>query len=220
MRYDTLTFDCYGTLIDWRQGIVAAFRDAAGEAAGELPGAERILELHARHEAELQAAPYRPYREVLTETARRAAAELGLGPALEPFDFLADSLPRWPPFADTNPALAALRRAGIRLGILSNVDDELLEATLEQLDVEFELLVTAEQVRAYKPASPHFERARERLRGRGWLHAAQSPFHDLVPAGELGLPAVWINRLGEPCAPGLRPLRVFPDLAGLADWLC
>jgi 2-haloalkanoic acid dehalogenase type II len=219
MRYETLTFDCYGTLIDWRRGIVDAFREAAGADAGELPGGERLLELHARHEAAVQAGPYRSYRQVLGETARRIAAELAVEELLTPFDFLADSLPRWPPFADTVPALARLRRAGARLGILSNVDDDLLAGTLERLGVEFDLLITAEQVRSYKPSPAHFESARRRIGDRAWLHVAQSQFHDIAPAQRLGLPAVWINRLGEPAAPGLQPVEVFDDLAGLAAWL-
>ncbi len=92
MRYDYLTFDCYGTLVDWRNGILSAFAAAAG---GDVAEPDRILALHARHEAEVQAGPYRPYREVLAETARRMAADLGLEEALGPFDFLAESLPRW-----------------------------------------------------------------------------------------------------------------------------
>ncbi len=218
MRYEELTFDCYGTLIDWRQGIVAAFA-AAAPAGAALPPASALLELHARHEAAIQAGPYRSYREVLTETAARIAAELGLESELRPFDFLADSLPSWPAFPDTRPALLALRRAGVRLGILSNVDDDLLAGTVERLGVEFDLLVTAEQSRSYKPAPGHFELARQAIGSRRWLHVAQSQFHDLAPARRLEIDAAWINRLGEPRAEEVAPLRVFADLAGLAGWL-
>ncbi len=218
MRYDYLTFDCYGTLIDWRRGIDDAFR-AAAAAGAELPAKDRLLELYARHEAAVEAGRYRPYREVLAEAARRVAVDLGLAAAFASWDFLADSLPRWPPFADTRPALTALRRAGALLGVLSNVDDDLLAATLERLGIEFDLRVTAEQVRSYKPAPPHFERARREIGGRSWLHVAQSQFHDIAAAGRLGVAAVWINRLGEPQAEGLEPLRVFADLGGLASWL-
>lgn len=217
MRYDFLTFDCYGTLVDWRNGILQAFATAAADAGRVDP--QRILDLHARHEAAVQSGPYRSYREVLTETARRMAAELGLERQLGSCEFLADSLPRWRPFAEVGAALASLRRAGFRLGILSNVDDDLLAATLERLEVDFDLLVTAEQVRSYKPAAAHFERAGERIGRRPWLHVAQSRFHDIVPAQRLGISAAWINRLGEPRTGSLRTVPTFADLTGLCGWL-
>ncbi len=217
MRYEYLTFDCYGTLVDWRGGIVQAFASAAAGAAALEP--ERLLELHARHEAEVEAGPYRSYREVLTETARRIAVDLDLERQLGSCSFLADSLPRWRPFPEVGEALTELRRAGLRLGILSNVDDDLLAATLERLDVDFELLVTAEQVRSYKPAAAHFVRARERIGRRPWLHVAQSQFHDIAAAERLGIAAAWINRLGEPRDEALRPVPTFFDLSGLAGWL-
>jgi 2-haloalkanoic acid dehalogenase type II len=218
MRYEYLTFDCYGTLVDWRSGILTAFAEAvASEVA--LPGADRILALHARHEAEVEAGPYRSYREVLAETARRMAGDLGLAGDFASFDFLAESLPRWRAFPEVESTLVALRRKGVRLGILSNIDDDLLAATLAPLEVEFDLLITAEQVRSYKPAAVHFRRARQRIAGRRWLHVAQSQFHDIAPAQRLGVPAAWINRLDEPPAGGLRPVPTFPNLSGLHRWL-
>ena len=217
MRYEYLTFDCYGTLVDWRSGILRAFASAAGGAVSLEP--ERLLELHARHEAEVEAGPYRSYRDVLTETARRMAVDLGPERQLESCAFLADSLPRWRPFPEVGEALTELRRAGLRLGILSNVDDDLLAATLELLDVEFDLLVTAEQVRSYKPAAAHFERARGQIGRRSWLHVAQSQIHDIAPAERLGIPAAWINRLGEPRGESLHPVPTFSDLTDLAGWL-
>ena len=225
MRYDYLTFDCYGTLVDWRNGILSACAGAAGFAAaagGEaaLADRERILDLHARHEAEVQAGPYRRYREVLAETARRMAADLGLEEALGSFDFLAESLPRWQPFPEVDAALSLLRRRGCRLGILSNIDDDLLAATLARLETRFDLLITAEQVRSYKPAADHFIRARERIGDRRWLHVAQSRFHDIDPARRLGIPAAWINRLDEPpAAASGPPVPTFEDLTGLTRWL-
>jgi 2-haloalkanoic acid dehalogenase type II len=217
MRYDTLTFDCYGTLVDWRNGILSAFAAAAGDGAVAEP--DRILALHARHEAEVQAGPYRSYREVLTETARRMAADLGLEEALGSFGFLAESLPRWRPFPEVGAALSGLHLRGLRLGILSNIDDDLLAATLESFEVQFDLLVTAEQVRSYKPAPGHFARAREIIGDRRWLHVAQSQFHDIAVAQQLGIPAAWINRLDEPPAGGQPPVPTFADLAGLVRWL-
>ena len=217
MRYDYLTFDCYGTLVDWRGGILEAFAAATSGAPPLDP--ERLLDLHALHEPEVQAGPYRSYREVLTETGRRMAADLGLAEAFASFGFLADSLTRWRPFPDTGPALRRLRAGGARLGILSNVDDDLLAGTLDHLDVEFDLLITAEQVRSYKPAPGHFERARQAIGERSWLHVAQSQFHDIAAAQRLGVAAAWINRLGEPRGAGLDPVPTFEDLRGLAAWL-
>jgi len=218
MRYEYLTFDCYGTLVDWRNGILSAFAEAAAPDVAPLQP-DRLLALHAGHEAEVQAGPYRLYREVLTETARRMAEDLGLEGAFTSFDFLAESLPRWRVFPEVDAALLALRREGVRLGILSNIDDDLLAATLEQFEVEFDLLITAEQVRSYKPATTHFTRAGERIGDRRWLHVAQSWFHDIAAAQRLGIPAAWINRLDEQPTSNLRPVPTFPDLTGLARWL-
>jgi len=143
------------------------------------------------------------------------------GPALTGTQagFLADSLPDWQPFADTNPALTRLVAAGYRLGILSNVDDDLLAGTRRHLAVGFDLLVTAQQVGAYKPARPHFDTARQRIGPSRWLHAAQSYFHDVVPARALSIPVAWINRKGERPTDGGRPDREFRILTELADWL-
>ena len=109
--------------------------------------------------------------------------------------------------------------AGIRLGILSNIDDDLLAGTLRHLTVDFELTLTAQQLRSYKPAHGHFLTARERIGDARWLHAAQSYFHDVVPARELGIPVAWINRKAEEPQGQARPDRNLHDLAELADWL-
>lgn len=218
MRYDYLTFDCYGTLVDWRNGILSAFAAAAEPGTAPVEP-DRLLALHARHEAEVQAGPYRSYRQVLTETARRMAADLGLEGAFSSFEFLADSLPRWRLFPEVDATLSEWRRRGVRLGILSNIDDDLLAATLEQFETRFDLLITAEQTRSYKPAAGHFERARQQIGERRWLHVAQSQFHDIAIAQRLGIPAAWINRLDEPPAAGLRPVATFPELIELGRWL-
>lgn len=213
-RHEILTFDCYGTLVDWRGGILSAFEKATGRRLD----AETLLALHAEIEPRVQAERFRSYREVLDETARRMARRLGLEVAAGNAAFLSRSLSRWRPFADTNPALRRLAEAGCVLGILSNVDDDLLAATRQQLAADFEIVVTAEQVGSYKPAPAHFETARELVGGRSWLHVAQSVFHDVVPAEELGIPVAWINRLGE-SAPAGRSPRQFTGLEALADWL-
>jgi 2-haloalkanoic acid dehalogenase type II len=216
--YDIITFDCYGTLIDWEGGISRAFAEAAA-ADGVTAARAAVHAAYAELEPAVEAETFRSYRMVLTETARRVAARLGWPLASERARFLADSLPEWPPFADTNPALERLAAAGYRLGILSNVDDDLLAATRRHLSVSFDLLVTAQQVGSYKPAHGHFLAARRRIGGSRWLHVAQSYFHDVVPARTLGIPVAWINRNREVALDGGRPDREFRTLAELAEWL-
>jgi len=216
-RYDVLTFDCYGTLIDWERGIGDAF-----EAAARMDGLtlDRAAVLAAYHEIEpvVQAERYRPYREVLTLTAQRVAERLGWPLAAGRAAFLAESVPTWPPFADTNAALQRLA-ADHRLAILSNIDDDLLAGTRKHLGATFEFVVTAQQVGSYKPAPAHFTVARQRIGGARWLHAAQSLFHDIQPARAHGIPAVWINRKRQPLTGGARPEREFATLGEAALWL-
>jgi len=215
--YDVITFDCYGTLIDWDGGIADAFARTIAETGGRLDSA-RVLEVYEEVEAEVEAERYRSYREVLTESARRVARRLDWALPESRVGFLAESLPRWSPFPDTNAALERLFKAGYQLGILSNVDDDLLSGTRRHFTVPFDLIVTAQQVRSYKPAAGHFLAARQRIGDRRWLHAAQSHFHDVTPARRLGVPTAWINRKrlvrGEP-----RPDRELSTLGELADWL-
>lgn len=217
-RYESITFDCYGTLIDWNCGIADAFEEIAHR-YGVAIERDRIVTLY--HEVEpLVEATYCSYREVLATTAREVAKRLGwvLNPA-EAEQF-AQSVPRWPPFSDTNPALERLRAAGYQIGILSNVDDDILSATCQHFRVPIDMMVTAQYVRSYKPAHGHFLAARERLSGRRWLHAAQSHMHDVVPATALGVPVVWVNRLREPLPThGPAPLAEVATLSELADWL-
>jgi len=171
--FDIVTFDCYGTLIDWESGIAGAFLRAAAE-DGVTVDRKAVLAAYASVEPHVEQEHYRPYRDVLAETAARVAHSLGWPLAFERAHFLATSLPEWRPFADTNPALERLRAAGIRLGILSNVDDDLLAETRRHFTVDFDLIVTAQQVRSYKPGRAHFTMAREKIGGARWLHAAES----------------------------------------------
>jgi 2-haloalkanoic acid dehalogenase type II len=217
--YDVITFDCYGTLIDWESGISAAFARATAADAPQ-PDLAQVLRLYAEIEPDVEAAPYRRYREVLTETAQQVAERLGWPLSRERAGFLPESLPDWPPFADTNQALERLAAAGYSLGILSNVDDDLLAGTRRHFTVAFDLIVTAQQVSSYKPGHSHFTEARQRLGGKRWLHAAQSYFHDVVPARALGIPVAWINRKSEVASDGGRADREFHTLTELADWLC
>ena len=217
-RYDVLTFDCYGTLVDWERGLGDAFAAAARADGVAL---DRAALLGAYHEIEpvVQAERYRSYRDVLSLTARRVAERLGwaLAPGRE--RFLPDSLPSWPAFPDTNAALQRMVDAGYRLAILSNVDDDLLSGTRRHLAVDFDFLVTAQQVGSYKPAPAHFEAARKRIGDARWLHVAQSYFHDIVPTRRLGIPSAWINRKRERASGAERPDAEFSTLAEAADWL-
>lgn len=217
-RFDVLTFDCYGTLIDWERGLGDAFATVARGAPVAL---DRVALLAAYHEIEpaIQAERYRSYRDVLALTARRLAERFHWRLPAGEERFLADSLPSWPPFADTNGALRRMAEAGHRLAILSNVDDDLLAGSRRHLDVDFEFVVTAQQVGAYKPAPAHWEAARKRIGDARWLHVAQSYFHDIVPARRLGITSAWINRTRQKPSGVERPDVEFDTLAEAADWL-
>ena len=216
--YDIVTFDCYGTLIDWESGIREAF--AAMAATRRTPvDQDKALALYAEIEPIVEAEPYEGYRDVLAETARRIALQLAWPLPPGRAGFLADSVRYWRPFPDTNRALLRLSAAGYGLGILSNVDDELLNWTRRHFLARFDVVVTAQQVGSYKPAPGHFNAARAIIGSRPWLHAAQSYFHDVRPARALGIPVAWINRKGETATDGGRPDLEFPTLAALADHL-
>ena len=202
------TFDCYGTLVDWRAGIAAGIERVA-------PGrSQALLPLYYRHEALVQAERFRSYREVLGESLRRAAAEAGAPLKAGAETVLADGLPGWPVFPDVGPALDGLRLKGWRLAVLSNVDPDLFAATRRRLPVLIDAVVTAQDVGAYKPAAGHFLRFRERYRPALQVHVAQSYVHDIVPAHALRIPAIWINRLGERAASPIAA-AVLPDLRTL-----
>lgn len=194
-----ITFDCYGTLIDWETGMLAALRSLLSRARNPVPDA-KLLELYGEAEAEIEAGPYLPYRTVLSETAQAIGKKLGVKVTDDDSEQFANSLRLWEPFPDTVPALQDLARQ-FRLGIISNVDDDLFAATANKLGVEFDLVVTAEQVQRYKPSLRNFQEALRRsgLNKDQVLHAGQSLYHDIVPAGILGIANVWVNR------PSVRP---------------
>jgi len=200
------TFDCYGTLIDWNGGIRGQLARVFGEER-----ADALLVRYHVLEPMLEADGTRSYREVLTEAMR----ELG-APAGEE-DELARSLPSWAPFPEVPAALKQARGRGWKLAILSNTDRDFIQASMAQLGVPFELAIVASEIGSYKPALGHWQ-AFERETGRlPDVHVAASLFHDIGPAVELGLPSIWINRLGE--QPGPQPTRELQDLSQLADTL-
>ena len=216
--YEFLTFDCYGTLIDWENGISEAISVAA-RSAGVKVRRDEIMQAYLQVEPTIQATEYRSYREILGEAAARTAKLLGWTVDPEHAGFLAESLPTWKPFADTNGALEQLKEDGYRLGISSNIDDDLLAGTLRHFSVDFDMLVTAQSVRSYKPAHAHFLKARESLSGTAWLHAAQSFFHDVSPACALDIPVVWVNRSREAPAGSACPTGEVTTLVELVEWL-
>jgi len=194
--FDVLSFDCYGTLIDWETGILTALRPLLHAASTPLDD-DDLLDRYARLEARVEAGPYRPYRAVLARVSADLATELGVVLETGAQRALAASLASWPPFADSREALARLARR-YRLAVVSNVDDDLFAATAERLGVRFDHVVTAQQVGAYKPARAMFERARScfGVPEARWLHVAQSRVHDVVPARALGIASVWVDRRG------------------------
>jgi len=217
---ELLTFDCYGTLIDWNGGIGGAL-SAEAERQGRAVDTSMLLNAYHAAEPRVQAEQYRTYREVLTLLEAEIARQLGWAPTDTP-GYLAGSLPAWPPFSETNRALHRLAAAGFRLGILSNIDDDLLAGTRQQFGVEFDVLVTAQQMKSYKPAPAHFERALELVGGdrTRLLHIAQSYFHDVRPAVGMGIRTVWVNRLGETVpADGPVPTAEVADLAAAVEWV-
>jgi 2-haloacid dehalogenase len=206
------TFDCYGTLIDWNAGILGELERLFG--VGEAPG---LLERYHDVEPQVQAEDYRTYSEVLALTLERVAADAGFNVPEGEGGALAESLPEWPPFPEVPEALEELRRRGWQLAILSNSDRDLIAASERRLGVPFDLSIVAEDTGSYKPAHGHWERFFELTTAERetHVHVAQSHFHDIVPASELELASVWINRLGElgdpPPTRELRDLRALPD---------
>ena len=222
LEFEFVTFDCYGTLIDWETGIGGAFKQALeGTGLSRTQEAE-LFELYQEEEKKIEGRmPYRKYRDVLSLAASEAARRLGRTIPEKLSEILAEQLPSWTPFPDTNPALEKLS-AEHTLGILSNVDDDLLAGTLQHFTVPFDLVVTAQRVRSYKPGLEHFEEARRIIGAdRGWLHVAASLYHDIEPATRLGIDTVWVNRQNSPKGKWFkgRILREVRDLEQLSDWL-
>ncbi len=193
-RFEILTFDCYGTLIDWEAGILSALHCILSAHGKKIDDAT-ILNLYGDFEQRFEKGAFRPYREVLESVVRQFAAELHFTPSPEEVRSLPGSLPTWKPWPDTVVALRQLKTR-FRLAIFSNVDDDLFAGTRPLLGVEFDEVVTAQQARAYKPSLKLFELALSRINvpPHRVLHVAQSVYHDVVPAQSLGLATVWVNR--------------------------
>ncbi|WP_373528259.1 haloacid dehalogenase type II [Nostoc sp.] len=193
-NYKALTFDCYGTLIDWENGILGALKPLLLAHNSNLDN-EQILELFAKFEAELEKGEYLKYREVLRRVVQKFGERFGFEPTADELNSLADSIQHWLPFPDTVEALQILKQK-FKLVIISNVDDDLFAFSAKHLKVEFDQIITAEQAKSYKPSLNNFRLAIERidLPLEQILHVAASVYHDIVTAKSLGLSTVWVNR--------------------------
>ncbi|BAY23556.1 haloacid dehalogenase, type II [Calothrix sp. NIES-2100] len=189
-----LTFDCYGTLIDWESGVLAALKPLLSAHGYDLDD-EEILQFFAEFEAEIQKGEYRKYQEVLTRVVQKFGEQFNFAPTNEELPSLANSIRHWLPFPDTVEALKALKKK-YKLAIISNVDDNLFAFSAQHLEVEFDWIITAEQVKSYKPALNNFKVAIERIKlpQEQILHVACSIYHDIIPAQSLGISTVWVNR--------------------------
>jgi len=211
--FDVLTFDCYGTLIDWEAGILAALRTPFAAHGIEVAD-EDALGAFARHEAEIEGGPYRRYREVLGEVLTAMVGHFGGEASAGERAAFGASVADWPAFPDSAAALARLHER-FQLGVITNCDDDLFAASESRLGLRFDEVVTAQQAKRYKPNPRGFELMFERigLPPARILHVAQSLFHDHVTAKRLGLSTVWVDRrAGRPGSGATPPAEATPDL--------
>ena len=226
-RFSTISFDCYGTLIDWESGILPVLRAILANHGQHLSDAV-ILELYGEFEGAAESGPYQRYRDVLQSVVRGFANHLRFEATSAEIHSLHESVGTWLPFADTVGGLRELKRR-YKLVVISNIDDDLFAETQGHLQVEFDGVITAEQARSYKPSVNNFHITMRKLgiSPDRLLHAAQSVYHDVVPARSLGISTVWVNRRS--ARPGIgavrtstvdaaekRPDLEVPDLASLA----
>ncbi|MFQ5694247.1 MAG: haloacid dehalogenase type II [Nitrospinota bacterium] len=213
--YDWLTFDCYGTLIDWEEGIRTSLEGLCRE---KTPGVEpaTLPERYIEVELAVESEGYRPYREVLRAGVRRLFGAMNVALTEEEASVLVRTLPGWPPFPEVRETLLRLGER-YRLAILSNIDEDLIAQSVRRMGVRFDAVITAERVRSYKPAPAHWM---EMLEACGTsvdrtLHVAASLEHDVRPAKGLGFDCVWVDRHGGGDPGGVRPDHIFRDLRPL-----
>jgi 2-haloacid dehalogenase len=212
-QYSALTFDCYGTLMDWETGILTVLHNILA-LHGAIADDSTVLTLYGAVEAEAESGPYRPYRDVLADVVRGIGQRLGFSPSAVEADSLAQSIATWQPFKDTVPSLRQLK-SRYRLAIISNIDDDLFATTAPKLGVDLDEVVTAGQAHAYKPSLKLFNMAIERLgiEPNRILHVGQSLYHDAVPAKSLGMGTVWVNRHSKrPGVGAVKSISATPDL--------
>ena len=212
-HFEALSFDCYGTLIDWETGIVSALQPVLQSHGIELSAAA-ILRHYAASETAAQRGEFANYREVLRRVMREFGRQTGFTPPASELDCLSESIKEWTPFPDTVDSLRALKRS-FKLVIISNVDDDLFAETARYLEVEFDWVITSEQAGSYKPSLRNFEFAfrKSGIPKDRFLHVAESLFHDIGPANSLGITSVWVNRhSGAEGGGATAPTTANPDL--------
>ena len=222
-RYRVLTFDCYGTLIDWENGILNALRPLLLAHDIQLSD-NNILEQYAEIESALETGEYRPYRQILEAVVQQFGERFNFAPTPEEITALPDSVQNWLPFPDTIAALQRLHQK-YKLVILSNIDDALFAGSAKHLQVPFDDVITAEQIGSYKPAITNFKTMTQRVGvpQDQILHVAQSIHHDIQPASSLGLSTVWVNRRHSQDGAGATPIAkaeadlTVPNLQTLAE---
>jgi len=214
MKFTHLTFDCYGTLIDWRKGIEAHLGELLRK--NGLPSGVSVFPVYVKFEAE-EEGQYKSYREVLRDTGVKVAEHLKVSIAENDAKMFAASVPSWPPFSDTVESLKALGKRGYKRVILSNIDKDILKETILQNGLDVDGYITAEDVGSYKPSLGHWNRFFDvyKTSKETTLHIAQSMFHDIIPCSKLAISTAWINRYSEATPPGISPTYVFDSLKSL-----
>ena len=212
-RFKVLTFDCYGTMIDWETGIFSALRPILVRHEKKITDCE-VLDLYSELEASAEQGEFRRYRDVLQSVVRGFGERLGFSPTSAEVRSLPESLSNWQPFPDTVEALGQLKRR-YQLAVISNVDDDLFATSAPKLEVAFDHVITAQQAGCYKPCVGIFELAEDRIGAsrEQWLHVGQSIYHDVIPAQSLGISSVWVNRPSpRPGAGAAKAITGKPDL--------
>ena len=220
-KFKILTFDCYGTLIDWESGILTAIRPVLEKHNIEADN-EQILELYAKFESKAEKGKYIEYKDVLRKSMKEISKKFGFTPSAKESECLVNSLKNWKPFPDTVTALQKLKKR-FKLAVISNVDDDLFAFSAKHLKVKFNFIITAKQVKSYKPSSNNFKFAIKKIGvpTENILHVAQSIYHDVIPAKKVGLSTVWVNRrkgkkgFGATPQASSRPNLEIPDLKTL-----
>ncbi len=224
-KFKVLAFDCYGTLIDWESGILSALKPVLKKHKIRI-GNKQILELYAELESKAEKGRYIPYKNVLREVMRGISKNLGFEPSSSELNCLVDSLKNWKPFPDTVEALQKLKKR-FKPVIISNIDDDLFAFSAKHLKVKFDYIITAKQVKSYKPSLNNFKTAIKRIgvSSKEILHVAQSIYHDIIPAKKAGLATVWVNRrkgkkgFGATLPARSKPNLEVPDLKTLVSFI-
>ncbi len=222
-KFEILSFDCYGTLIDWESGIIPVLKNLVANHQLDITEPE-LLEMFAKFESEAEAGEYKKYREVLKQVIQKISQELNFQPTESELNSLSESIKNWLPFPDTLAALQSLKQK-YQLAIISNIDDELFADSTKHLQVEFDFVITAAQVKSYKPSKNNFEVSIQKMAiaPEKILHIAQSIYHDIVPAKAIGLSTIWVNRrqgkegFGATLPASGKPDLEVPDLKTLVD---